>query len=300
MKRLIVAVLLSFAAASAAAVTAGSPAVGDRIAVDAMAIERVAEVSQRDLPVALLRRMVNEDIELMRGRRPDGTYEHATWERFEAGRKTESFSVPSGSDAMQTFEIKGAFVYRLILEVPERRLLVRKNVPVWIERVEFDFVAEESRSRRETIEIKSWLQPGEFRPVDLPAVARQATAHVVATADPRGRYGNLTVSLVEARIIDNADSPWAASVAGAKAALKALEANDVEALRLAARRMAGPVERGATAPREGSREEPANRAAALELQAELQVIEDLLTGSEGERRDGMDRLHQLIRRLRAK
>lgn len=299
MKRLALVVLFSSVAASAVAVNAGSPAVADRIAVDALAIERVAEVSQRDLPVALLRRIVNEDIELMRGRRPDGTYEHATWERFEAGRKTESFSVPSGGDAMQTFEIKGAFVYRLILEVPERRMVVRKNVPVWIERVEFDFVADESRSRRETVEIKSWLQPGEYRPVDLPAVARQATARVVATADSKGRYGNLTVSLVEARIVDNADSPWAASVAGAKAALKALDANDVEALRLAARRMAGTVvdrtPRGSPEP--GG---PVERAEMLELQAELQVIEDLLTGSEGERRDGMDRLHQLIRRLRTK
>jgi hypothetical protein len=39
-------------------------------------------------------------------------------------------------------------------------------------------------------------------------------------------------------------------------------------------------------------------AARLELQTELQMIEDLLTGTEPERREGMDRLHQMIRRLR--
>ena len=32
--------------------------------------------------------------------------------------------------------------------------------------------------------------------------------------------------------------------------------------------------------------------------AELQAIEDLLTGTEVERRQGLDRLHQLLRRLR--
>jgi len=32
--------------------------------------------------------------------------------------------------------------------------------------------------------------------------------------------------------------------------------------------------------------------------AELQAIEDLLTGSEAEKRQGMDRLHQLIRKNR--
>ena len=41
--------------------------------------------------------------------------------------------------------------------------------------------------------------------------------------------------------------------------------------------------------------DPASR---IELQAELQLIEDLLTGSESERRDGLDRLHQLIRKVR--
>ena len=39
-------------------------------------------------------------------------------------------------------------------------------------------------------------------------------------------------------------------------------------------------------------------ATQLELQTELQLIEDLLTGSESERREGLDKLHQLIRRMR--
>ncbi|MFP5246826.1 MAG: hypothetical protein ACLGH0_09035, partial [Thermoanaerobaculia bacterium] len=39
-------------------------------------------------------------------------------------------------------------------------------------------------------------------------------------------------------------------------------------------------------------------ATRLEMQTELQLIEDLLTGSENERREGLDRLHQLIRRMR--
>jgi hypothetical protein len=39
-------------------------------------------------------------------------------------------------------------------------------------------------------------------------------------------------------------------------------------------------------------------ASQLELQTELQLIEDLLTGSEAERREGLDRLHQMIRRVR--
>jgi hypothetical protein len=43
---------------------------------------------------------------------------------------------------------------------------------------------------------------------------------------------------------------------------------------------------------------PADTATRLEMQTELQMIEDLLTGTEAERREGMDRLHQLVRRMR--
>jgi hypothetical protein len=31
---------------------------------------------------------------------------------------------------------------------------------------------------------------------------------------------------------------------------------------------------------------------------DLQTVEDLLTGTEAEKREGLDRLHQLVRRLR--
>ncbi len=36
-----------------------------------------------------------------------------------------------------------------------------------------------------------------------------------------------------------------------------------------------------------------------ELYTELQAIEDLLTGTDAEKRQGIDRLHQLVRKLRA-
>ncbi len=280
----------------AAAITAGSPSTAQRIAIDAAAIERIADLSKKDLPVPLLQRMVTEDIELMRGLRPDGTYENATWERLESGRTTESFSVNSGGEVMQTFQAKGTFVYRVLLEVPERRMLVRKNVPVWIERVDVEYLGDGPQLQKTSIEIKSWLQPAEFRPVDLPVVARQATVTVAANADPKGTYGNLEIALIQARIIDNPDSPFAGSVTGAKAALKALSDNDVTALREAAGRMRAGVGGAAstgTGPTAGQGSAP-----DAPTRAELEQIEDLLTGTDAERRDGLDRLHQLIRRLR--
>lgn len=295
MKRFLTIVIL------AAGAFAQEPA--ERAALDAAVVDRVAEASRRDLPRDLLERIVEEDLDLLRGRRPDGSFQYATYERLEAGRVTRSFSVQPRGDKMDTLELRGANVYRIVIDIPSRRLLVRRNRPVWVERVDVEFVPQgASVNQVQSFEVKAWLQPGEVRPVDLPAIARQATVKVIATADKEGGYGNIDVALVQARIVDLATSPYAEAVTSAKALLRALDDGEVPAVRSHARRMrdalggAAPAVEAAAAPRETPRE--TDGAARLELQTELQMIEDLLTGSEAERREGLDRLHQLIRRMR--
>lgn len=297
MKRLVAIALF------AAGVAAQSPM--QRVADDALVVDRVAEASKRDLPADLLKRIVNEDIDLLRGKRADGTYEFATYERLEATRETQSFSVQPRKDKMETFQMKGSFIYRVVVDVPKRRLVVGRNRPVWVERVDVEYVEQgASQVQRTTLEVKAWLQPGEVKPVDLPVVARQATATVIATADEKHGYGNMDVTLVQARIVDNPDSPYADAVASAKAILRGLDNGDVKSVRAMAQRMRDSLggSRAVTAPTAARStievRAPADAATQLELQAELQLIEDLLTGSESERREGLDRLHQLIRRMR--
>jgi hypothetical protein len=280
-----------------------------RVAEDAIVIDRVAEASKRDLPADLLRRIVNEDVDMLRGKRNDGTFEYATYERLEASRTTTSFSVQPRKDKMDTIEMRGAFIYRIILDVPKRRLVLGKNRPVWIERVDVDYVPENANAtQRQSFDVKAWLQPGQVKPVDLPVVARQANVKVIATADEKTGYGNLDIALIHARIVDNADSPYAEAVASAKAILRAIDNNDIPSMRAMAQRLRdamGGAPRAVTvtsAPPPPSSSinvtAPRDTATQLELQTELQVIEDLLTGDESERRQGMDKLHQLIRRLR--
>ncbi len=295
----------AFAVLFAATAFAQTPAA--RVADDALVIDRVAEASKRDLPVDLLKRIINEDIDLLRGKRADGTYEFATYERLEAGRQTQSFSVNPRKDQMETLEMKGSFVYRVIVDVPKRRLVVGRNRPIWIERIDVEYIgAGSSQAQLTSVEVKAWIQPGEVRPVDLPGVARQVTAKVIAAADPKQGYGNVDLTLVQARIVDNPDSPYADAVASAKAIQRALDNSDIKSMRAMAQRMrtslggarivAVPTPAASTME---VRATPATDVAAqLELQTELQVIEDLLTGSESERREGLDRLHQMIRRLR--
>lgn len=303
MKRYLLIVVLF----AATALAQSNPA--ERVANDAIVLDRVAEASKRDLPTDLLKRIINEDIELLRGRRPDGSYEYAAYERFEAGRINSSHSIQPRTDKMQTIEVRGAYVYRVIVDAPSRRMIVRRNKPVWVERIDVDYVADGSTvSQHWSFEIKAWLQPGEIRPIDLPAIARQATMKVIATTDEKQGYGNLDIALVQARIVDEPDSPFAAAVTAAKAVQRALDNGDVNSIRVTSQRMrealGAGTDSGSTiavvAPRPSTtvRVPVQDAASRLEMQTELQMIEDLLTGTEAERREGLDRLHQLIRRMR--
>lgn len=308
MKSMLMLVLLTAGAAMAAEVPV------QRVADDARVIDRVAEVTRKDLPDSLLKRLVTEDIELLRGRRADGSYEFATHERLESGRVANDFSIQpkkNGTD-LEKIEIRGSFVYRLIISSPSRRMLVTKNRRVWIDRAETEYIAiGATPTKIHSVKIEKWLEPGELVPVDLPVVARQATARVYARVEKENGYGNVVLTLVQAKVVDNADSPYADAVASARAILRAIDNAEIPSIRAMAARMydslapklnaAAPARTSVDVVPETPLPAPEPPVAAdAGIYTELQAIEDLLTGSETERRQGADRLHQLVRRLRPK
>jgi hypothetical protein len=289
-----------------AAVAPLPPSQITRVADDAKAIDRVVEVSRgRDVPKDILRRMVNEDLDVLRGRHADDTYDYASYERIEAGRVHESFSVePTGADKVTKLEVKGDFVYRVVLDMPSRRMVVTKNRPVWIERVEIELMPLSNATRKtQNVPVGAWLEPGATKTIDVTEIARQATVRVYARTEEKNGYGNIDVTLVQARVFDNPDSPYADAVSSAKAILRGLDHDDGGSIRAMAQRIVAEMQpaQNSVRPTAGTMDVVAPRPAELgaDAQLELQAIEDLLTGTEAERRQGLDRLHQLLRRMRS-
>jgi len=117
-------------------------------------------------------------------------------------------------------------------------------------------------------------------------------------------YGNLDLVLIQAKVFDDPASPYADAVASEKAILTAIDHNDVASIRAMAQRIAGSMQPSVAAvppipPRPSATVDVSAPRADAEIYGELQSIEDLLTGSDSERRQGLDRLHQLVRKLRA-
>jgi hypothetical protein len=281
-----------------------------RVADDAKAIDRVIEASRgHDIPTDILRRIVNEDLDILRGRHNDDTYDFASYERMEGSRTRDSNSIqPTAEDRLTRVESKGDFAYRVVLEVSSRRMLVTRNRPVFIDHLEVESIPLTSGAKKsQNISVKAWLQPGANKIIDLEDIGRHATVRVFARTDEKGGYGNLDTVLIQARVFDNPDSPYADAVSSAKAILRGLDHTDVASMRSMAQRIVSDLQPMQTASRPvmptpvmPTMDVTAPPIGApADVQGELQAIEDLMTGTEGERRQGVDRLHQLIRRLRA-
>jgi hypothetical protein len=283
-----------------------------RVAADARVIDRVTEVSRNDLPAEVLKRIVNEDIDLLRGKRADGTYQYASYDRMEGNRKSDTISVdPEHKESV--LELRDTFAFRLIVSVPSRRMVLAKNHHIYIDRVEIETLPQKSSEKKfQTVKVDAWIEPGTSKTFEFDEIGRQTVARVYAHADKDG-YANVTVTLLEARIFDEPSSPYAEAVESAKAILKSIEKNDKPSIRAMAQRIAGRLPADSTAPASVIGSAPATIAATpsasqievtagradVETLTELQAIEDLLTGTEAERRQGVDRLHQLVRRLRS-
>jgi hypothetical protein len=283
-----------------------------RVAADAKVIDRVAEASRNDLPRDVLRRIVNEDIDLLRGKRADGTYQYASYDRMEAGRKSDTFSVdPERKESV--LELRDVFPFRFIVSVPSRRMVLAKNHHIYIDRVEIETLPQKSSEKKfQTVKVDAWIEPGTSKSIDLDEIGRQATARVYAHAE-MGGYANVALTFLEARIFDEPSSPYADAVESAKAILKAIDHGDTASIRAMAQRIAVKLQPDSTVTPVAIGNPPATIAATpaatqidvtaargdAETVAELQAIEDLLTGTEAERRQGVDRLHQLVRRLRS-
>src|SRR5204862_6478794 len=126
----------------------------------------------------------------------------------------------------------------------------------------------------------AWIEPGTSKNIELNEIARQATVRLYTHADQA--YGNLDLTLIQAKIFDDPTSPYADAVASEKAILTALDHNDVASVRAMAQRIAGSSQPNAAAqvpaiparPPAGSMDVTAARADEQQLYGELQSIED--------------------------
>ena len=304
MKILFCGVLALLISIQTAAQVIDDRAIARQVYEDAKVMRRVADVARRDLPRDVLGKILEEDIETLRGRISEYQYRYAAYTRTEADRTEERFTISTDKETpeSQSVEMKGKLSYRIRIQTPGRRMLLLNNRRIYVDRVDLTYLPiGGERALTESIDVKTWLEPGDERLIEVPQIAREATAVVWASTDP-GEKGSLDVAVYRAALVDSPDSPFATVVRRMNVVEDAVRERDYRKLRNVADEVIALLETRAGSGSSASIAALPPAAAPTRLgddiYFELREIRVRISGDEASRKDAAERLDRLIERLR--
>lgn len=279
----------------------------ERVYLDAEVLHRVAEVARRDIPRDILQRIIEQDIEMLRGRIDDSRYRYAHFEPIDAGVITEGFSVRADEDGRyDRTELRARNVHAVRIKVPSRRMLISRNADVYVESIQLEYSDIRGVEKAEKIPVDRLIESGESWQVPFPEVAADAVVTVFARGE--GKRANMELELVRSQLVDDASSPYFGAVQNAKLLREAVDRRDASGIQSLARTLANRVQAllgRSDAEVEAVVREADQMAAAvlegpevLEIYLELERIEDLMRGTDEDRVEGLERLREVNRRLR--
>lgn len=281
---------------------------------DAKVIRRVATVAGKGLPEELLTKMAHGIVADLRGKQAGGTFIWAYYTREEAGQTSDGFALKprKGEEAPAPVELRGTLGYQVRLTVPSRRYVVARNRGIQLQRAVVEYTNELGEKATQEFPLDTKLEPGKHTDLELTAIAWNPVVRVWGWSDERiGKNATLEIQIFQPKLVDNVKSPYLPAVQNALALPKAIDREDtVEVRRLcdsivatlgsvnpeAAASAAAMLSQSATSI--DVTPQSAGRQSDPELNRRLQEIEDLLSGTESERREGMDKLRQLVRSTR--
>jgi hypothetical protein len=271
---------------------------------DVRVIRRVASVSGQDLPRGILHQLIDESVERLRGKADERNYAYATWTRLESSRVSASRTVKKEKDGVSTIvELTAPSAYRLEITVPSRRYVAARNRPLQLDSVITEYTNAAGRRTIEQFALARPISPGESTSVDLPEIGWNVTARLKARAEEEaGGHGTVELALIAPTLVDEPASPYAAPTANLLAMKAAVRSTDILEIRRLCDATTSFFDDTSRQARSRVRPvggvSPAGTLQGSQLLSDLQRIEDLLTGDEQQRREGMDKLHQLIIYLR--
>jgi hypothetical protein len=213
MRKTFAAALLLLASAALAQETATTPRdeKSEMLAADLHTLGRVTEVA-KDLndERQVLLAVTDSDIEAIRDPRGDGTYKWASLQREEGGRVNDEKTVEqvSTEKELRYVAVSGANGYRVEVIVPRKRSTFAANNRVWIRNVLVDSTAFDGKTTHQEIPVNAWVNPGDANGVALPEIGKSVKATAELGVESGNKAAVATVSLVQAKLIDDPNSPY--------------------------------------------------------------------------------------------
>lgn len=183
----------------------------EALAADLHAISRIADLADeiRDNRQVLLA-MIDENIETFRDKREDGTYRWAALQREEGGRVSEEKAVQKvhTEKELQMISVTAPNAYRVLIIAPRKRNLVSANNPIFVRNILLESTGTGGVTTRHDLPVNVWVNPGDTHGVALPEIGASVRATVELGVESGNKAGVAQVALIEAKLVDDASSPY--------------------------------------------------------------------------------------------
>ncbi len=191
------------------------PAVADKniemLANDLHALGRVTSVAN-NLPDSrqVLLAIVDSDVETLRMPREDGTYQWASLQREEGGRVKDEKTIERvyTESELRYVMVTGSNGYRVEVTVPRKRGTFSANNRVWVRNILVESTGFDGRISHHEIPVAAWVNPGDATGVPLPEIGKSVKATAELGVETGGKAAVAEVALVQAKLIDDPNSPY--------------------------------------------------------------------------------------------
>lgn len=181
------------------------------LGADLHALSRIIAVSKNlDENRQVILALIDENIETLREKRPDGTYRWAELQREEGGRASEEKAVQKvqTEKELQTITVSAPNAYRLLIVAPRKRNLVSANNRVFVRNVFLESTAFSGTVTKHDLPVNVWVNPGDTHGVALPEIGKSVRATAELGVESGNKQAVAQVVLLEARLVDDAASPY--------------------------------------------------------------------------------------------
>ena len=183
----------------------------DMLAADLHTVGRVAGVAD-DLGDSrqVLLAIIDSDIKTLRIARDDGTYQWASLQREEGGRRVEEAVVEQAhsEETLKNATVTGDHGYRVIVNVPQKRGVFTSNNRVWVRNLLVDSTGFDGKVTHHEIPVNVWIAPGDAHGVPLADIGRSVKATAELGVESGSKKAVAEVILVQAKLVDDPASPY--------------------------------------------------------------------------------------------
>jgi hypothetical protein len=287
----------------------------DVLSTDLHALARVTALAQdveRDRQVLLA--ITDDDIKSLRMPREDGTYKWASLQREEASRVKDEKTVEQVStEAMlKSVTVTATNAYRVDITAPKKRALLAENNRVYVRNVLVDSTGFDGKTTHTEIPVMAWVNPGDTNSVALPEIGKSVKATAELGVESGSRKAVAEVALVQAKLVDDPQSPYFPAVKRLLIIRDAIAESDLNRGRVknavdeAILALPGELEKRAAdqkrmlEQRAMAKETITAADASPDVVTSLNEIARLMNGTAADQGDARTKLNELIGKLTAK